>query len=285
VRNRGTQTATGVVVKAFHCTPSVGLVWPNDWQAMTTMQLTAPDVPAGGEVKVGPFSWTPVAAGHECMLMIASAVGDPSNIDNFTAGDSIPEWRLVPHDNNIGQRNVAPVAAGGLDGLLEALTDRPFTVHNPLGKKAGIRLNATLPSVLERAGWQLQVTSPGGAAFALRDGEAKEVRFSLLPGSTEALATLKTVPELERQIVISVTADGRTIGGMTYALDPELKAEPSEGHDTDDTRNEHEHDHHHADAEVCQAKAGELIRCLGQDGEVASVRISKVSVEIILEDC
>jgi hypothetical protein len=40
------------------------------------------------------------------MLMVASAPGDPSNIDNLTKRDSIPNWRLVPHDNNIGQRNV-----------------------------------------------------------------------------------------------------------------------------------------------------------------------------------
>ena len=43
------------------------------------------------------------------MMMIVSATGDPSNVDNFTAGESIPDWRLVPNDNNIAQRNVALV--------------------------------------------------------------------------------------------------------------------------------------------------------------------------------
>jgi len=42
--------------------------------------------------------------------MIASAAGDASNVGNFTARESIPCWRLVPHDNNIAQRNVAAAA-------------------------------------------------------------------------------------------------------------------------------------------------------------------------------
>jgi hypothetical protein len=45
VRNRGTQTATGVIVKAYRTDPGAGLVWPDNWQAMTTAQLTAPDIP------------------------------------------------------------------------------------------------------------------------------------------------------------------------------------------------------------------------------------------------
>ena len=34
--------------------------------------------------------------------------GDASNIDGAITGP-ISEWRLVPHDNNIAQRNVHPV--------------------------------------------------------------------------------------------------------------------------------------------------------------------------------
>ena len=53
--------------------------------------------------------------GHDCMMMIVSATGDPSNVDNFTAAEFIEDWRLVPNDNNIGQRNVT-FAPGGLGG-------------------------------------------------------------------------------------------------------------------------------------------------------------------------
>ena len=35
---------------------------------------------------VGPFEWVPNenVYGHDCVLMIASVAGDPSNVDNFT---------------------------------------------------------------------------------------------------------------------------------------------------------------------------------------------------------
>ncbi len=119
INNRGTQDASGVVVKGFHANPAAGLSYPNDWLPMTTAQLPAANVPAnnGGEITVGPFEWTPFHVGHECIFMIVSATGDASNVDNIAAGDSIPEWRLVPNDNNIGQRNVAPVPGGGTSGL------------------------------------------------------------------------------------------------------------------------------------------------------------------------
>ena len=38
--------------------------------------------------------------------MIVSATGDPSNVDNFTAGEVVEDWRLVPNDNNVALRNV-----------------------------------------------------------------------------------------------------------------------------------------------------------------------------------
>jgi zinc metalloprotease ZmpB len=49
----------------------------------------------------------PADARHDGMLMVASAAGDPSNVDNFDAEDSIPDRRLVPNDNNIALRNVS----------------------------------------------------------------------------------------------------------------------------------------------------------------------------------
>ena len=109
IKNLGSRTATHVVVRAYQCRPSARLVYPGDWQRMQTARLAAADVPphSSGEVVVGPFKWVPSRGGRGCMLMLATAAGDPSNIENFTVGDKIPNWRLVPHDNNIGQRNVA----------------------------------------------------------------------------------------------------------------------------------------------------------------------------------
>lgn len=110
IKNRGTTEADNVVVKAFHCKPLAGLVWPDDLQPMTTPELSAGTLQANNaeEKIVGPFAWTPVenAVGHDSMLMIVSATGDPSNVDNFIAGEEIEDWRLVPNDNNVALRNV-----------------------------------------------------------------------------------------------------------------------------------------------------------------------------------
>ena len=78
IKNRGTQAATNVVVKGFHCLPGIGLVWPDDWAPMTTAQLAAPNLAASDAtgVVVGPFEWTPSQVGHECMFFSVSATGD-----------------------------------------------------------------------------------------------------------------------------------------------------------------------------------------------------------------
>ncbi|ORV33328.1 hypothetical protein AWB99_08285 [Mycolicibacterium confluentis] len=113
IKNRGTSIANDVIVRGYHCQPSAGLVWPNDLQPMTTAQLAAGTLqPNNSEEKtVGPFAWTPAtnASGHDSMLMVVSAAGDPSNIDNFTIGEAVEDWRLVPNDNNIALRNVVLV--------------------------------------------------------------------------------------------------------------------------------------------------------------------------------
>jgi zinc metalloprotease ZmpB len=111
VKNRGTSAAANVTVKGFHSLPGPGLTWPTDFTAMIPADgLVVPSVPANssGEVKVGPFEWVPDpdAFGHDCLLMIASVPGDTSNVELLTAGETMEDRRLVPNDNNIGQRNL-----------------------------------------------------------------------------------------------------------------------------------------------------------------------------------
>jgi zinc metalloprotease ZmpB len=118
VRNRGSQQANNVVVRGYSANPSAVLSWPDDWTPMDTPQLdVAGGIPPGGDVVVGPFSWTPRNIGNETMLMEVSADGDFSNIDPRTffpcATGPTQEWQLVPFDNNLGQRNVAPIAGTG----------------------------------------------------------------------------------------------------------------------------------------------------------------------------
>ncbi len=221
IKNRGTATATSVVVKAFHANPTAGLVYPNDWQPMATPQLAAANVPpnSSAEITVGPFHWVPSAVGHECMFMVASAKGDPSNISHMTAGDSIPEWRLVPNDNNIGQRNVFPVpGGGGKKALLAALDGTKITIKNPLNVDARMIIEATLPEFLSKRDWHVTFDNPGAGAFSLKSGETKPVvvRFS-----AKKDFTAKDVSSAKDAVIhIRAIANGVVVGGMSYELDP-----------------------------------------------------------------
>lgn len=280
VRNRGTATATNVVVKAFHTDPGAGLVWPDDWQAMTTAQIAVPDIPAGGEVMVGPFSWTPTTPDHECLLMIASSSGDPSNVSAFTAGESIAEWRLVPHDNNIGQRNVHPVpAAGGAAGIVAVLDGRSFTVRNPFDSRVRVIIDIALPSVLAEKDWAVTLSNAGGQAFGLAAGASKRVRLAVKSGGD--VTADEVASSARRDVVVSVRADGILLGGMSYRLDPERK-EPLPQDD--------DHDHDHGDcgcgSDKCKGAAKGLLRCLDLPGDsVSRVRLRRVGVDIELDDC
>ncbi|MBA2416249.1 MAG: hypothetical protein H0V64_10265 [Geodermatophilaceae bacterium] len=278
VRNRGTATATGVVVRAFHTDPGAGLVWPNDWQAMTTAQLAVPDIPPGGEAVVGPFSWTPTTPDHECLLMIASSAGDPSNVDAFAPGESIAEWRLVPHDNNIGQRNVHPVpAAGGAAGILAVLDGREFTVHNPFDTRAKIVLDIDLPSVLVEKGWRVTMSNAGGRAFGLAAGAAKKVRLSVTAG--QEVTAEDVASSRRRDVVVSVRGNGILLGGMTYRLDPERK-EPLPQDD------DHTGCGCAPGSAECRGAAKGLLRCLDLPADkVSRVRLRRVGVDIELDDC
>lgn len=110
VKNRGSSQANNTVVRGFHSMPFAGRVWPDDLQVMTTSELAAGIVQPNNaeEITVGPFAWVPNpdAEGHDAMMMIVSAQGDPSNADKFNAGEEIEDWRLIPNDNNIGLRKV-----------------------------------------------------------------------------------------------------------------------------------------------------------------------------------
>jgi hypothetical protein len=132
-------------------------------QPMATPQLAAADVPpnSAAEIQVGPFEWVPSEVGHECMFMVVSAAGDPSNTDNFAAGESIEEWRLVPNDNNIGQRNVVPVMSATSKKLLAGFDRMGFLLKNPFRKRARMSVSAELPAFLAEHNWRIAFTNAG----------------------------------------------------------------------------------------------------------------------------
>jgi len=223
IKNRGTTTAIGVTVRAFHHKSSAGYLYADDWTPMTTAELPAPDVPpkSTGEVVVGPFEWEPSKTGHDTMIMVVAAPGDPSNIDNFDRRKTIPEWRLVPHDNNIGLRNVFPVDGSGSNGLHAAFFGLRIHVKNPLGTRARIAVKSTFPPLLAKRGWGFKFISQGGDAFPLDAHAGRDIVMRLKPGKRFTASQLRNTGN--RDIHVEVSADDIPIGGASYTLDPSAR--------------------------------------------------------------
>ncbi|MCG8598443.1 MAG: hypothetical protein MI785_29300 [Kiloniellales bacterium] len=278
IKNRGTQQATNVIVRGFHCLPGAGLLWPNDFQAMTTPQIAFGDLGADDseEQIVGPFEWTPNinAYGHDCILMIVSATDDPSNIDNFTAGEVIPEWRLVPNDNNVGQRNVNPVpGGGGLRGLMLGLDRISFWAGNPSPRRAVMDIEVMLPPILVKRGWRLRFRDLPTSRFALDAQTRREIFIELEPGGDFKQAEIAATTE--RDFRIELLADGASIGGITYRLDPELTL-PFNRRDLVPV------------GKKCVGPAKKLLECLEIPSEdVTCVRVKSVRLDINFDkdDC
>jgi hypothetical protein len=215
------------VVRGFHTKPGAGLLWPTDFEPFDTPQLSAGSV-AGNNAQekiVGPFKWKPNtnAYGHDCMLMIVGAPGDASNVDTFTAGEVIPEWRLVPNDNNIGQRNVHPVpGAGGSKALLKAFENISIWVRNPEPRSGRLTMVAHLPAFLARAGWKLEFKGVDPKGSVLKPSiERREVHLLLREGRPFEVADAEAARDTD--IRVEVRVGGNLVGGMTYRIDPKLK--------------------------------------------------------------
>lgn len=222
IKNRGTQAATNVVVKGFHCLPGAGLTFPADWAPMTTAQLPGPNLAAAdmaGQI-VGPFQWTPSQVGHECMFFSVSASGDAGNIDGRVVGP-IPEWRLVPHDNNLGQRNVHPVVmvkgAPKLDW-----SKLPFWIRNSGPGPVVATVKVKLPAWLAKLGWAFDVPQVSGKKLVVKPGTMEKVALAPTNAGTGFTAQ-DLAKQRDRDIVITILQDGIAVGGMTFQLAPPPK--------------------------------------------------------------
>ena len=274
IKNRGTQQAQNVVVYGYHTKPGAGLNWPGDFDPFTTASINVGTVNANNtaEILVGPFEWTPHinAYGHDCMLMVVTADGDASNVDNFTASETVSEWRLVPNDNNVGQRNVNPVPGGGGEqGLMAGLNGVSFLVGNPNPRRGKMTFNVTLPSLLARLGWRLELVGVGDG-FTLASGAKREVFIKLHPGKPFTRDAVEATKN--RDIRIDVLANDNLIGGMTYRLDPDL-SRPWNGDRTKD--------------KGCLDEAQRLADCLGIKQEIGKVSVKEivVSLKVKKHDC
>lgn len=294
VRNRGTQQASNVVVRGFHCKPATGLVWPGDWQPMTTAQLDLPGgVPSGGSVVAGPFEWTPEVVGHECLLMAVGATDDPSNVDPASglpcALGPTPEWQLVPFDNNLGQRNLAPVAGGGgLKGLRASFRQRRFWVKNPFDRQVRVELKPFLPQLLAARNWQVRFKGLDGGVFSLAPGAEREIAVKLVPGEEFTAADVSADPN--PVIEVHTAVDGAVIGGMSYLLDPALTRPPRERRrrppaGLTEAGEDLELDEALEAAGEAEATAEGLLELLNLPGaSVQSVKIRRITVDIEVTD-
>jgi zinc metalloprotease ZmpB len=270
VKNRGTSAASNVVVKGYHCLPGAGLTWPVDFTAMSPaagLSVSSIGANSSQEVTLGPFEWVPNenVYGHDCVLMIASAAGDPSNVDNFTGTETIEEWRLVPHDNNIGQRNVTIVpGGGGGEALISAIDGAVFFAGNSFNRPARMELRVEMPKVLASRGWSLDL-GDGGEAFRLKPGEKRRIRLKLVAGNPFTTDDIRSTGD--RDIKVDLYANDMVLGGMTYHLDPELN-ERSGGR--------------RPEGIGCQHAAKDLLDCLKVSGgdKVKGVRLKNVSLDI-----
>ena len=207
VKNRGTSTAGSgpITVKAFHADPGIGLVWPTDWVAMNTASHTVSNVLPGPAhaVVVGPFPWTPTVVGHECVLAIVECAADHALTQDLPAGTQVGDGDLVPFDNNIAQRNLAPTPAIGGG-------KRKFTVRNPFEVSKIVRLQ--LVDELPRD-WTCRL--PDDGRIELGPFERRWVEIDIVAG---APAELSVGPA--PQVRITGLIDDVPIGGMTFYLAP-----------------------------------------------------------------
>lgn len=279
IKNRGIQSANNAVVNAYHCRPATGLVWPDDWKPMTTAQLPAPGpIPSGGDVIMGPFEWTPEVVGHECLLAFVSADGDLSNLDLASglpsATGPIQHWRVVPFDNNIGQRNVAPVAGGGGSlSLVKSFVKRRFWINNPYSRTVRIVLETKIPAFLQRRKWKLRFFNPGGGSFTLGPRASREVIMGLEEGGNFSTSDVEAAGK-DTVIEVLSLVDNQLVGGMTYLIDSKLKEPPVEVPKAPKKPD-------------CSDVAKDLLDCLKVPvDEVKSVRVKRITVDIDLEkDC
>ncbi|KAF0116634.1 MAG: hypothetical protein FD150_336 [Rhodobacteraceae bacterium] len=236
VKNRGLQPAQNVRVDAYHALPGTGLAFPDDWMAMNTPTLSAtgPLAP-GASVILGPFRFVPTVVGHECLMAISHADGDPGN--DTTIQGTIPEHRFVPFDNNIGQRNITPVRPTILD-ILKLFGKHLIWIRNPYKRPVKVVIEVSLPKFLQKLGWKLAISSAGGGKFELGPRATQKLTFRLTRGKDFDADLLKqSITKGDDEIQIRSLIDGEVSGGMSYkftiAKDHREDDDPGEPDDDD----------------------------------------------------
>lgn len=190
------------------------MTWPDDFVeiAATTIGTT---IPAGGSVRVGPLLWTPTQVGHECLLAIVASAADPAVADIVPG--PMNHGVLVRHDNNVGQRNVAPVAAvpGGAPKVSLWLHGGPNPGRHDVRVDAGAlpdggSLEVRCPRRL------LATASIKGARVTSRT--ARQVVLAVAPGSIASFTDLSLPQGSSSALTLKVVLPKRVTDGAIIPI-------------------------------------------------------------------
>lgn len=113
VRNRGLQASGPLTVRVFIAVGAGAtaadpeLRWPDAWLPGELPALAVPNVtPGSAGVVVGPFTWTPAAAGIQPALAVVECAADLALTETLTATEHVPAAALIPFDNNVVMRRL-----------------------------------------------------------------------------------------------------------------------------------------------------------------------------------
>lgn len=242
IKNRGTQAAKNTSLRVYSADPGTGFVWKGPsaksntgWTELTAVPYKVEVIHSqGGEVIAGPIPWTPKHPWHECLFAMVSDDIDLSNVDPYVdkTGTTVtppcgtlptPHWQLVPHDNNIAQRNLVPVPSGNMGkNLFFAFFQRTFHVHNPYPHSSNVVVEWTLPYFLRERGWSMELLDGAVSSFRLPAYGSKKITLRLNRGKRFSRSDVLELRH-EQKIEFRTRIDGQIVGGMTYMIDPFMK--------------------------------------------------------------
>ncbi|MGH3737592.1 MAG: M36 family metallopeptidase [Micromonosporaceae bacterium] len=233
VHNRGSQQASNFSVTAYHCDPATAMLWPTHFTSMGSLAVGAA-IPAGGDVRVGPFIWTPTHSDHECLFAVADGATDPAITGTVTG--QVDHWKLVRFDNNVGQRNVQPVYAvpGGKlkTSFLIRGSDHPTRNHLVIDASAlpgDTAITLSLPrrlgdSATGSTGLTLAAQTDRIDRYTIHGGTTASLDDFPMPTSDEASVTLEVDFSVSAQhmktypIIASQLQDGEVAGRLSIEL-------------------------------------------------------------------
>jgi hypothetical protein len=109
VKNRGAVGSGPVTVRVFRAAAGSKRLWSSGWteipQPPDLPPVQPPNIPAGGVVTVGPFTWKPTR-GKVSLLAIVECDQDRATTQILAQDPGVPFADLVPFDNNIAMRDI-----------------------------------------------------------------------------------------------------------------------------------------------------------------------------------